>query len=197
MRAQDKQCCPIGSQAQRRRRRRGGQPTTIKHCCTPARMQNTQHTLACLSAVYSLPWWFFILLKLILFFHFHFDLFLPFFFLLPLASFSPLLRCFPTKTQIQHITPILFPLPAFHKDLNKNWTQVRVYSSSATFKQKEEPGLRKHLAASKALKASVLREEQFWPMQAMFRTRSTSTSGLGHIKLIQVTCPYFFGLNPQ
>lgn len=51
VRAQDKQCCPIISQAQRRREM--GEPTTIKHCCTPARMQNTQHTLACVTAEFT------------------------------------------------------------------------------------------------------------------------------------------------
>lgn len=136
--------------------RGGGKPTITKHCCTLARMQNIQYTLLHITAeFYLLPWWFFIFLKFTLFFHFYFNLFLFLFFLLPLASFSPLLWRFPTKIKIQHITPIIFPLSAFYKGLSKNWIEVQVYLSSSISKQKYEQGLRKNLAARRALKALV------------------------------------------
>lgn len=46
-------------------------------------------------------------MKLTLFFYLYFNLFLLLFFLFCLASFSPLLWSFPTKTQPQCITPMV------------------------------------------------------------------------------------------
>lgn len=85
-----------------------GEKQQQKHCCMLARMQSTLYTLVRIIAeFYSLSWWFFIFPKLTLFFYLYFNLLLLLFFFFSLASFSPLLRSFPTKAQTQCITPVL------------------------------------------------------------------------------------------
>lgn len=119
--------------------------------------KNAKHTLLLriTAEFYSLPWWLFIFPKLTLLFYFYFNLFLFLFFFFALASFSPLFWHFPKRIQTQYVTPIIIFLSAFYKDVYKNWIEVQVYLSSPASQQKSEQGLRKSLAASRALKALV------------------------------------------